>query len=132
MRRHIGTTVGICLGVLLLVGSTAWAGIVVDVKVPFAFMVKGKEMPAGNYEISEGGQDNEAVTVQNLDTGASVMEMITTRLANMGETEAQTIFDKAGSTYYLSEVRVPGLDGIALAGAPGKHTHTRLSGTTRH
>jgi hypothetical protein len=129
-RRSVA--VGVALSVVLLLASTvASAAVVVVFKVPFSFMVKDKELPAGRYEIREAGPDLEQVEVENLETGGVMTSMVMTRLADTGAKTAEVVFDKAEGKYYLSEFRDPGLDGVAIAGAPGKHTHERITGTTK-
>ncbi len=131
MRRQSWVLFAAFVAALLLVGSVASAGVTVVVKVPFPFMLKDKEMPAGRYEIRENGADETSVTVEDLDTGHSGFSLVLTRLADSGAKEPEAVFDKAEGKYYLSEVRVPGEDGIALVGAPGKHTHVRVSGSSK-
>jgi hypothetical protein len=131
MRKHFGVTLGIGLALFLLVGSVATAATAVVVKVPFSFLVKDKELPAGRYELQEGGSDLGELTIKNLDTGDSVMALIMTRIADMGAKEPQAVFDTAEGKYYLSEIHIPGTDGIALVGAPGKHTHTKVTASTK-
>jgi hypothetical protein len=130
MKRHFGAALGIGLAAILLAGSVASAAVVVIVSVPFSFMVGEKELPPGRYEVRQDGPGLQQITVQNLGNGAKAVALAFTRLADTGTKDAKTVFDNADGKYYLAEVHIPGLDGVALTGAPGRHTHTSITGTS--
>jgi len=127
MRKQFLAALGVCA--VLLSGGLAWAGDEVVAKVPFAFIVDGtKTLPAGRYDIKAEGSNQAPVTIRNLDNGKENALMVQTRLAQTGNSEPTVVFDKAeDGTYYLSEVHMPGIDGFAFQGAPGKHTHAKVT-----
>jgi hypothetical protein len=96
------------------------------VDIPFSFIVKDKEMPAGRYEIRTEGDTN---LVIRGDKGGQVLVPILERLADTGSKEPKVIFDKIedGKTY-LSEVHVPGQDGFLVGIAGGKEKHVTVKG----
>jgi hypothetical protein len=114
------------VAVLLVAGSVAWAFDPVYVEVPFDFMVRGKQMAAGRYEVMATDLQAEVLVVKNVKTGAVADATVMTRLADTEGKEATAVFDKAEGKYYLSELHVPGMDGFALPGAVGKHDHTKI------
>ncbi len=52
---------------------------------------------------------------------------VVTCLADLGLRHAAVVFDVAEGRHYLSEVHIPGCDGSNLPGAPGKHTHVKVT-----
>jgi hypothetical protein len=97
----------------------------VNAKIPFAFSVEGKVLPAGQYNFTENSNPS-AVTVKSSDGKASVIAPIYTRLAagiHTSPKDAHIVFDKVGDAYFLSEIWVPGVDGYVLNATKEKHTH---------
>jgi hypothetical protein len=126
MKKQILAAVVVAVFALGLAGSLAWAAAVVSVDIPFSFIVKDKEMPAGRYEIRTEGDTNLAIRG---DKGGQVFVPIIERLADTGSKEPKVIFDKMedGKTY-LSEVHVPGQDGFLVGIAGGKEKHVTVKG----
>lgn len=127
-RRFVGIVLAIALG-LGLAASVSWAAGPVVVKTSFSFFVKDKEFPPGTYELLPQGQDLGRLAIRSTSGGDMMILMVTTRLADLGLRQAQVVFDVADGRHYLSEVHAPGMDGYALQGAPGKHTHATVMGT---
>jgi len=113
-----------------LAASIAWAEHSVVTNVPFAFTVDGnKTLPAGRYEITAKDPDEAPLTIRSLSSGKEHAMMVLTRIAQVGTSDAVVVFDKAeDGTCYLSEVHMPGIDGFAFQGAPGKHSHVKVTG----
>jgi hypothetical protein len=115
--------------VLLLTGAglaSAAGRAVADAKVPFAFAVAGKEMPAGGYEIVQEDATLGTLLLRNMDSGKGVLVPYTTRLAMREGDQDQLVFDKVGEKCYLSEIHLSGADGYFLQGAKVQHTHTQV------
>jgi len=126
MRKQILASVVVGVVALGLAGSLAWAAAAVSVDIPFSFIVKDKEMPAGRYEIREQGETNLAI---RSDKGGQVLVPVIERLADTGAKEPKVIFDKmSDGKSYLSEVHIPGGDGYLVGIAKGKETHVTVSG----
>jgi hypothetical protein len=128
MRKQFLAVVAVCAVVLGLAGTLVWAAGAATVDIPFSFFIKDKEMPAGRYEISVEGSNMNRLVIRAKDGGQTSMVPVLTRLADTGAKEPMVVFDKANDKYYLSEVHLPGKDGFAVQGAPGKHTHETVSG----
>jgi hypothetical protein len=129
MRKQILATVVVGVLALGLAGNLAWAAGAVSVNVPFSFIVKDKEMPAGRYEIRAEGNDESRMAIRSNEGGGAVFALVLERLADIGAKEPKVVFDKTedGKTY-LSEVHMVGKDGFLVGIAGGKEKHVTLSG----
>ena len=129
MRKQILAAAAVGVFALGLAGSLAWAGDAVSVNVPFAFVVKDKELPAGHYQIRAAGSDEGRLELRSSQGGSTVFVLVLERLADIGAKEPKVVFDKTedGKTY-LSEVHMPGKDGFLVGIAGGKEKHVTLTG----
>jgi hypothetical protein len=129
MKKQFLAAVVVAVAGLGLAGSLAWAADTVSLNVPFSFIVKDKEMPAGRYLIMPQGTYDTALVVRSDEGGGMAVAPVIERLANTGAKEAKVVFDKMpdGKTY-LSEVHVPGIDGFLVGIAGGKETHEVITG----
>ncbi len=93
--------------------------------IPFPFKAGGKDLPAGTYLI-QAPMSGELV-IRNEDTGETAFAPYLSRLSAKDVVKAEIVFDKTEDQYYLSEIHLPGIDGFELVGAPGKHTHVRVT-----
>lgn len=128
MGRRISGVVTAAAFVLGLAATVAQAQEAVGLtfESPFAFVVGGKEMPAGLYELELQWKSQEFMVLRNPRAGESIIVRSIARLGDRGGAEPHVVFDKVQETYYLSEVHIPGADGFQLPGAPGEHAHARL------
>ena len=129
MRKQILAAVVVGVVALGLAGSFAWAGGALSVDVPFSFIVKDKEMPAGHYQIQVEGNDASKLVIRSNAGGGAFFALVLERLADTGGKDPKVVFDKTedGKTY-LSEVHIPGQDGYLVGIAGGKEKHVTLSG----
>ena len=98
----------------------------VRVEIPYAFTVASKGLPAGTYAFSLPA-DNPAWVEVRSDTRLEARARIVTRLG--GPTEFQDgslVFDKTDGSHILSEVWIPGTDGILVHSTPKGHSHDIL------
>jgi len=129
MRKRVLAAVVVGVLALGLAGSLAWAAGAMSVSVPFSFVVKDKEMPAGQYNIQLEGNDETKLVIRSSQGGVTVLVQVIERLANTGAKEPKVVFDKtADGKSYLSEVHMPGRDGFLVGIAKGKETHEVLTG----
>jgi hypothetical protein len=129
MRKQVLATVVVAVAALGLAGSLAWAADTVSVNIPFSFIVKDKELPAGPYLIMPQGNDETALLVRSEQGAGMVVVPVIERLADTGAKDARIVFDKMpDGKSYLSEVHVPGNDGLLVGVAKGRETHVTLSG----
>jgi mono/diheme cytochrome c family protein len=112
-RRLIAFTLGTFFAVGLAFGQT---GQVVRAEIPYEFTVASKVLPAGTYTFSV---DNFGLRVQSA-TGGAFHALIITRLSGPAEflREGSLVFDKTSGGRILSEVWMPGADGILLHSNP--------------
>jgi hypothetical protein len=96
----------------------------VRVEVPYDFTVGSKVLPMGTYVFRVTDLGLQVVSAK----GVTFRTRILTRLG--GPTEflqgGALVFDKVGSDHILSEVWMPGEDGILLHNAPKDHHHELL------
>jgi hypothetical protein len=130
MSRKSFAVIGMVVALFGLVATVALAQEpgTITFEIPYAFVVNGREMPAGAYDLRVQRNSAAVLILSSLETKERTYVQSLTRLADMGGTEARIVFDKAGNTYFFSEVHVPGIDGFHMQGAPGEHDHTRLTG----
>jgi len=129
MKRQVLAVAVVGVFALGVAGSLAWAAGGISVSVPFSFIVKDKEMPAGRYDIQLPGNDETKLTIRSSEGGAGLLVPVIERLADTGATEPKVVFDKmADGKSYLSEVHIPGQDGYLVGIAKGKETHVMVTG----
>jgi hypothetical protein len=129
MRKPILAAVVVTIFALGLAGSLAWAADAIAVNIPFSFIVKAKEMPAGNYEIRPDGANETRLTIRSKDGGGQFMVQVIERLADTGAKEPKVVFDKMDNgKSYLSEVHIPGKDGFLVGIAKGREIHVTITG----
>jgi hypothetical protein len=63
MQRVLSRATLLAAGLLALTGGTARAA-VVEVKVPFPFVVKGQQFPAGEYRLQRDQTDSSVVLIR--------------------------------------------------------------------
>jgi mono/diheme cytochrome c family protein len=89
---------------------------IMRVEIPFEFTAASKVLPAGTYTFSV---DNFGLRLESA-SGGRFHALIVTRLS--GPTEifrsGSLVFDKTGGGHILSEVWIPGMDGILLQSNP--------------
>jgi hypothetical protein len=130
MKRKSFVVIGIAVMVfgLVAVVASAQGEKRINFETSFAFLLNGKEMPAGRYQFEAlPGQGPSMLTLRNLQTNDKTAVQAITRLADLGGSEPQVVFDKTQDAYYLAELHVPGIDGFDLQHAPGEHTHARVT-----
>ena len=128
MRKPILAAVVVTVFALGLAGSLAWAADAISVNIPFSFIVKDKEMPAGRYEIRTDGSNEARLTIRSNDGGGQVLVPVIERLADTGAKEPKVVFDKMeNGKSFLSEVHFPGKDGFLVGIAKGRETHVTIT-----
>jgi hypothetical protein len=129
MRKQVLAAVVVAVFALGLPGSPAWAAGALLVNVPFSFIVKDKEMPAGRYEIRTYGNDETNLSIRSAEGGMAFLVPVIERLADTAGKQPKIVFDKMpDGKSYLSEVHIPGRDGFLVGVAKGKETHVIVTG----
>lgn len=130
MSKKLFVAVAVSVVAFGLIGSVAWAqaSSKASFQIPFSFIVDGREMPSGRYEVQVVGASAGVLTLRGAENGQSVILKPTTRLADIGGKEPRLAFDKVENARFLSEVHIPGVDGFELRGAAGEHGHESVPG----
>jgi len=111
---------------LVAVFASGQGNTIATAKIPFAFSVVGKVLPAGEYEFMEVANSRNIIVKSTAQGGASVISPLLTRLAagiHTSRQDSHIVFDKVGDSYTLSEIWLPGQDGFMLHITEGKHVH---------
>ena len=110
-RRVFSLAVSVCI--LGLMTATAFAqlpGIPVRVNIPFDFLVRGKTLPAGEYEISRLTDEPQLLEISNIrnrhEHAAIETEPVEGRVPNHGK----VVFHRYGDSYFLNEIWTAGLE----------------------
>jgi len=128
---HIGFVVAALVIGVAGFGTMTYAQSVTRVKIDFAFVAGGKEMPAGAYDF-EADHSRVLLRPQNGKGSSVVMQVITRLGRHDADTDAELIFDKIGDKFLLSEVWIPDADGYLLLNTPVDHEHRVLGGSRPH
>ncbi|MCL5743400.1 MAG: hypothetical protein M1541_05655 [Acidobacteria bacterium] len=121
IRTLVSSSLLILLAVLFAYGQP----MVVKARIPFAFTVEGKVLPAGQYEFTPN-INSDAIRVVGSGKGTGALAMVITMLSGAMHTtpqDAHIVFDKVGNTYTLSEIWEPTGDGYLVHATKGKHEH---------
>ena len=112
MKNQIFSTLmtGCLLVLMIVVPARAQVpGTAMHAIIPFDFIVRGKTLPAGNYEIRRIGDSPEGLVIRN------VVDKNDNVVFETGAVEARTvpersliIFHRYGDSYFLSEVFTAG------------------------
>ena len=122
--------------VMIAAGTVVNAQMIVD--VPFKFEAGGKPFPAGQYsiEIKADGSIELRPSPNGVATVIAAKERL--KPAARAVTQPELVFDKVGNfepsfseyvtDYLLSEVWLPGADGVVVLTTNGKHEHQSVTG----
>jgi hypothetical protein len=101
IMKRITAVVLFSIATFIRVGSASAQAQTVEAKIPFAFIVHSRVLPAGTYRIHSVGEN--LVEVRANDN--SVVETSTTRADNNGSgTDNRLVFNKYGNQYFLREI----------------------------
>ena len=112
MQRVLSRATLLAAGFLALTGGTARAA-VVDVKVPFPFVVQGQQFPAGEYRLERDQTDSSVVFIHGEKGNSAAMFVLTTPAAGhdpAGDKPAVT-FNRSENQYRLSGIWESGNQG---------------------
>jgi mono/diheme cytochrome c family protein len=106
---------------------------VLRASIPFAFEVHGTSLPAGTYQFSYRLSDR-SLLINGAKTGNMALPVITQLGSNSIFRDAGLVFDAFEGRHVLSEIWIPGQDGLLVSATPKQHTHDTviavLSGAT--
>lgn len=111
MRKFFSIVAAGCLLSLLVVGSTRAQepGTSIRVQIPFDFTVKGKTLPAGEYEIRRLMDEPVGLLLRNMhDKHDNVVFETEPKIARFTPRRDELIFTRYGDRYFLSEIMTAG------------------------
>lgn len=111
MKKFFGVLASGCVLTLLLVGS-AYAqvpGTAIRASIPFDFMVRGKVLPAGRYEITRINDEPTGLMIRNVNHRSWESMFATEPMQEQRIPRKNVlVFNRYGDTYFLSEVVTAG------------------------
>lgn len=111
MTRHTAILTNMLLSLPLAAGllcatSSASAQTAETVTIPFAFTADHQQFPAGNYRIKL--LSSYILSLGNIGTAKSELVMVRPDDGGGIETRGRLIFQRTGTEYSLTQVRIPG------------------------
>ena len=111
MKRVFSVVVAGCLLSVLWLGSAGAQepGTKIRASIPFDFTVKGKTLPAGEYEVSRVMDEPITLLLRNVhDKHDEVVVETEPVIGRMTPKRDELIFNRYGESYFLSEVFTAG------------------------
>ena len=105
-RQLIGILLAGCILALVAVvpAQAQLPGVPIRVTIPFDFIVRGKTLPAGKYEIKRIGDEPDGLMIYNIANHKHALfesePVETARTPKRGE----VVFHEYGDTYFLAEI----------------------------
>jgi hypothetical protein len=95
------------------------------VNISFQFTVGKKVFPPGQYEVAHEKESTPFVTIRGANGKSAMQVKVITLLAreNSSENTMRLVFDKVGDAQVLSEVWIPGQQGLLVHLTKGGHQH---------
>jgi hypothetical protein len=126
MKQRAFVTIAVFVVVFVLGGALAY-GQSISAQIGFPFVAGGKEMAAGKYavDVTATGQ----VSLTGPDRSRVLMAIITMLGRHDQDADSEFVFDKIDGKLVLSEVWMPGKDGLLLLATKGPHEHAVLGGS---
>ncbi len=94
-------------------------------KVQFKFSAGGKTFPMGKYQINHEPK-SEYVTVRDASGAITKLKVITLLARDAAAAPSRIVFDNVGDARFLSEVWMPGQDGLLVHSTEGSHRHESI------
>jgi cytochrome c5 len=93
--------------------------------IPFEFVLGNKTLPAGSYgfQISRNASGFLLLTISGGAAGKATMPVLTRLGGGFDPSDARLVFDVADNKHFLSEVWMPGEDGMLIQNTTKDHTH---------
>ncbi len=95
--------------------------------IDFAFVAGGKPMTAGKYTVDV--QSDGVVFLRGAAGSSGVMPVITTLGRHDLDQDPELVFDKVDGRMLLSEIWLPGKDGLLVLATKQSHEHAVIGGS---
>jgi len=82
----------------------------VRVNIPFDFQVRGKTLPAGEYEISRLSDESQVLEVSNIHNRHENIAIETDPVQGAIANHGKVVFHRYGDSYFLHEIWTAGLE----------------------
>ena len=95
----------------LLIAGTAFAqlpGTAIRASIPFDFTVRGRTLPAGEYEITRISDEASGLIIRNVDRKHEAVFETEPVYSEKAPRRDELVFHRYGDTYFLSEVVTAG------------------------
>jgi len=123
LRTTVRNLATISLLTLLAAASAhGQIGTTLHANVPFGFEAGGKPFPAGAYQFKVQLGDRNVV-VSGAEGGGTQLQIITQLGGFSVFRDAGLVFDTVEGKHVLSEIWIPGEEGVLLSTTPKQHTH---------
>jgi cytochrome c5 len=106
----------------LLAAASAHGQAGLNATVPFDFEAGGKSLPAGQYQFKMPAHE-QLLEISNGSTMVARLHIITQLGRTSFSQDAGLVFDNLEGHHILSEVWMPGQDGLLVHATPKQHTH---------
>ena len=127
MKRRAFLTVAALVVAFVAGGAMAYAQSV-TAEIGFPFVAGGKQMAAGKYTV-ETTTPTGPVVLRGPAASTDLMSVITTLGRHDLDKGAEFVFDKIDGKLVLSEVWMPGKDGLLLLATKAPHEHAVVGGS---
>jgi len=110
-RRVFSITLSVC--VLALTAAIAFAqlpGETIRVNIPFDFLVRGRSLPAGEYEISRLNDEPEVLAITNIRNRHEHAMIETDPEEGNAPRHGKVVFHRYGDSYFLHEIWTAGIE----------------------
>ena len=111
MKKILSVTMAVCVFAVVIAVSTRAQepGASVRAEIPFDFIVRGKTLPAGTYEIRRITDEPIGLIIRNVDHHRDQVMFRTDPVYARNEpNHSLIVFHRYGETYFLSEVVTAG------------------------
>ena len=110
------------LTLLVVASAHGQTGAVVKANVPFVFEAGGRSLPAGTYQFKRLLSER-FIELSGAKAGEMKLQIVTQLGGGFRVTDAGLVFDIVGDRHVLSEVWLPGGDGVLVHVTPKEHSH---------
>ena len=110
MRKKVFSAALTCGFLAVVAAATAYAqmpGTALRATIPFDFTVRGKTLPAGEYEIRRINDSPETLIIANLNTHEHAIFGTEPVELRKEPSRGEVVFHRYGDTYFLAEI-LPG------------------------
>jgi hypothetical protein len=87
-----------------------YQGIPIRVNIPFDFLVRGKTLPAGEYEISRLSDEPQVLEISNIRNRHDHAAIETDPVQGTVPNHGKVVFHRYGDSYFLHEIWTTGLE----------------------